>query len=197
MKNKILLGLAASSLVASTALADVYVGVEYGAASNTTERESEYFGLYTLNNEIDNNYKDIKLKVGAGEDGGIKVQAYFSFISYDEYIFRNSSKDYKEIGVDLIKEFEVNKQFYPFIKGGMGVGIMDLEEGYYTEDRILAVSFNLGAGLSFKATDNISLLAGVDYVYRKWQDIEYSGGALTRSTADSGIKPYIGVNFQF
>jgi len=39
MKNKILLGLAASSLVASAALADVYVGVEYGAASNTHEFE--------------------------------------------------------------------------------------------------------------------------------------------------------------
>jgi opacity protein-like surface antigen len=170
MKNKILLGLATSSLVASAALADVYVGVEYGAASNTTEEEAELYG-YTANGEIDNNYKDIKLKVGAGEDGGIKVQAYLSFISYDEYIFDNSNKDYTEIGMELIKEFEVNKQFYPFIKGGMGVGVMDVEG--YTEDSIAAVSLNLGAGLSFKATENIALIAGVDYMYRKWQDIEY------------------------
>lgn len=195
MKNKILLGLAASSLVASAALADVYVGVEYGAASNTTEREvtGSMNGTY----DYDNNYKDIKLKVGAGEDGGIKVQAYLSFISYDEYIFDNSNKDYTEIGVELIKEFEVSSSLYPFIKGGMGVGVMDVEG--YSEDSILAVSLNLGAGLSFKATDNISLLAGVDYVYRKWQDIEFRDGwrTTTVSIADSGIKPYIGVNFQF
>ena len=196
MKNKILLGLAASSLVASAALADVYVGVEYGVASNTTEKE--YTGLVNRTYDYDNNYKDIKLKVGAGEDGGVKLQGTLSFISYDETSFDKTNKDYIEFGLDLIKEFEVNKQFYPFIKGGMGVGAMDVEG--YTEDSILAVSFNLGAGLSFKATDNISLLAGVDYVYRKWQDVENKFGWLgtvTRSTADSGIKPYIGVNFQF
>lgn len=195
MKNKIILGLAASSLVASVAMSDMYVGVEYGAASNTHEFEAT--GALSGSADHDNDYNDIKLKVGAGEDGGVKLQGRLSFISYDESIFDDTNKDYVEFGLDLIKEFEVNKQFYPFIKGGMGVGSMDVEG--YTEDSILAVSFNLGAGLSFKATDNISLLAGVDYVYRKWQDIEYTYGwsTVTVSTTDDALKPYIGVNFQF
>ena len=197
MKNKILLGLATSSLVASAALADVYVGVEYGAASNTHEVEANLLG-YRASGEADNDYKDIKLKVGAGEDGGVKLQGTLSFISYDETIFDATNKDYIEFGLDLIKEFEVNKQFYPFIKGGMGVGSMDVEG--YAEDSILAVSFNLGAGLSFKATENVALIAGIDYVYRKWQDVEYRYGSstlLTVSVTDDAVKPYIGVNFQF
>lgn len=36
MKNKILLGLLASSVISATVMADMYVGVEYGAASNKT-----------------------------------------------------------------------------------------------------------------------------------------------------------------
>ena len=197
MKNKILLGLVSSSFVVSAAMADVYVGVEYGAASNTHEIEASA-GAYTATGDYDNDYSNIKLKIGAGEDGGVKLQGTLSFISYDESIFDETNKDYVEFGLDLIKEFEVNKQLYPFIKGGMGVGAMDVEG--YTEDSILAVSFNLGAGLSFKATDNISLLAGVDYVYRKWQDIEVYYNYYTTvdvSVSDSGFKPYIGLNVQF
>lgn len=197
MRNKIILGLLASSLVASSVFADVFVGVEYGMTSSTTEVEADVNG-YRASGEVDNDYKDIKLKVGAGEDGGIKVQAYLSFISYDEYIFDNSNKDYTEIGVELIKEFEVSSNLYPFIKGGVGVGAMEVDG--YSEDNILAVSFNFGGGLAFKATENISLIAGVDYVYRKWQDVEYKYGSYalaTVSVADDGLKPYIGVNFQF
>jgi opacity protein-like surface antigen len=195
MKNKILLGLAASSLVASAALADVYVGVEYGAASNTHEREVT--GAVSGTREYDNDYSDIKLKIGGGEDGGVKVQATLSFIEYDESIFDVTNKDYIEVGLDLIKEFEVNKNVYPFIKGGLGVGSMDVEG--YSESSITGVSLNLGAGLSFKATDNFYLVGGVDYVYRKWQDIEYTIGwsKYTVSTSDSALKPYIGANFKF
>lgn len=189
------MGLAASSLVASAAMADVYVGVEYGAASNTHEREVTGAGSGT--SEYDKDYSDIKLKIGGGEDGGVKVQATLSFIEYDESIFDNTNKDYIEVGLDLIKEFEVNKNVYPFIKGGLGVGSMDVEG--YSESSITGVSLNLGAGLSFKATDNFYLVGGVDYVYRKWQDIEYTIGwsTVTVSTTDSALKPYIGANFKF
>ncbi|MGD9655043.1 MAG: outer membrane protein [Sulfuricurvum sp.] len=195
MKNKILLGLAASSLVASAAMADVYVGVEYGAASNT--EEWEWTGASNGTREYDNDYRDIKLKIGGGEDGGVKVQATLSFIKFDDIVFDATNKDYIEVGVDLIKEFEVNKNVYPFIKGGLGVGSMDVEG--YNQSSILAVSVNVGAGVSFKATDNFYFVGGIDYVYRDWQDIEYTTGLSTTTVnmTNSALKPYIGANFKF
>lgn len=214
MKNKMILGLAASSLVASAAMSDMYVGVEYGAASNKKNYKDTYyesipsFGHYaeeTYSGKVNDDYSDIKLKIGAGEDGSVKIQGTISFIDYDKIWFDDTNTEYVEFGLDLIKEFEVNPQFYPFIKGGMGIGSMDVEG--YSESYILAISLNLGAGVSYKATKNISLLAGVDYIYRKFQDIErkrsgYYGTTYytyqdTFETSESAFKPYIGVNFQF
>lgn len=198
MNKKIVTALVASSFVASGLLADFYVGVEYGHSSNKTDvKESG-----ALNNESEkytNKYSDIKLKVGRGTDGGFKTHMYLSSISYKHAIFDDSNKRLTEFGVEVIKEFEVTKEVYPFVKGGLGVGTMSVDG--MSDSSILSYSLSVGGGVAYKVTENISLLAGVDYVYRKWQDIEYktSGGTIvhTVKTTDTGVKPYVGVNFQF
>lgn len=189
MKKIVLATLFASSVISSAAMADVYMGVEYGAANNSTSIDWDSGYSYTG----DNNYKDVKFKLGSGADGGVKSQFTLSLISYDETVFDDTNKDLMEFGFDIIKEFEVTPSFYPFVKAGLGIGTMDVEG--YTEDSIMSVSFNVGAGVSYKVIDHLYLLAGVDYVARKWQDIEY--GTTTVSTTDSAFKPYIGVNYQF
>jgi opacity protein-like surface antigen len=194
MKNKILLSLLVSGMLSSAAVAgDIYLGVEYGMGSNETEHEVNGVSASTY----DNNYDDIKLKFGAGEDGGFKGQVTLSFISFDETVFDNTNSDLIEIGFDVIKEFEVTNSFYPFLKAGVGYGFMDVEG--YTEDSIYEISFNVGAGVSYKAVDNLYLVGGIDYIGRKWQDIEYYSwfGTTTVSTTDSGFKPYIGLNYKF
>lgn len=192
MKNKILLSLLTSSMISGTAMADMYVGVEYGAATSQTTIES---GSYSF--EGDNDYSDIKFKFGAGSDGGFKAQVTLSLISFDEAVFDGKNSDLVEIGFDVIKEFEVTKELYPFIKAGVGYGAMSVEG--YTESSIGEVSFNVGAGISYKAVEHLYIVGGVDYVGRKWQDIEYQTSFLpvTVTTTDSGFKPYIGLNYQF
>lgn len=192
MKKIVLATLLTSGLMAADS--GLYVGVEYGAAKNNTTQDWNS-GSY----EGDNNYKDIKLKVGGGTDGEVKFQATLSFITFDEYVFSNKSKDTIEFGVDIIKEFEVEPSFYPFLKIGLGTGSMDVDPAIYSEDSIIGVSFNFGAGVSYKVIDHLYLLAGVDYVGRKWQDIEYSSGFSTGtvSTTDSAFKPYVGANYSF
>jgi len=194
MKNKIILSLVTSCFISSVAMADFYVGLEYGAAKSEAQGEAAGYDSVT----IDNNYKDIKLKIGTGSDGEFKFQAGLSFISLDEKLFDDSNSDLIEISVDAIKEFEVTKEFYPFLKAGVGVGSMSVEG--YTEESIVEISFNVGAGVSYKAVEHLYLIAGVDYVGRKWQDIEYQTGFLstvTLSVTESGFKPYVGVNYQF
>ncbi len=196
MKNKILLSLLASSAITGAAMADMYMGVEYGAANNTTTQDLT--GAYNGSFEGDNNYKDVKFKLGGGTNGEVKFQGTLSLISYDETVFDDTNKDLIEFGFDIIKEFEVTPSFYPFLKIGIGAGTMDVVG--YTEDSMLGVSVNVGAGVSYKVVDHLYLLAGVDYVARKWQDIEYYSyyyGTTTVSTKDSAVKPYVGVNYQF
>jgi hypothetical protein len=43
--------------------------------------------------------------------------------------------------------------------------------------------------------DHLYLVAGVDYIYRKWQDIQYLGSTV--SVTGSGAKVYGGINFGF
>lgn len=194
MKSKILAGLLVSGMLSSAVIADgIYVGVEYGMGSNETEHEIDGFGASTY----DNNYDDIKFKLGAGSDGGFKGQVTLSLISFDETVFDDENSDLIEIGFDVIKEFEVTSSVYPFLKAGFGYGMMDVEG--YTEDSIYEVYFNVGAGVSYKATDNLYLIGGVDYVGRKWQDIEYSSwySTTTVGTTDSAFKPYVGLNYKF
>lgn len=196
MKNKILLSLIASCMISDAAMADMFVGVEYGMAINETTIEDDYDSF-----KGDNDYNDIKFKFGAGSDGGFKGQVTLSLISFDETVFDDENSDLIEIGMDVIKEFEVTKNFYPFLKIGMGVGSMDVEG--YEDSSILEVSFNVGAGVSYKAIENLYILGGVDYIGRKWQDIEYKTcsryfcSTNTIVTTDSGFKPYIGLNYKF
>jgi len=184
--------LAATLLASGLMAADsgIYVGVEYGTAKNSTTFDFSSVGSAN----VDNNYKDVKFKLGGGTDGGTKYQGTLSLISYDEAIFDDTNKDLMEFGFDMIKEFEVAPSVYPFLKIGIGAGTMDVVG--YNEDSILGVSFNVGAGVSYKVVDHLYLLAGVDYIARKWQDIEsYTYGTV--STTDSAFKPYIGANYRF
>lgn len=194
MKNKIIKGLLVGSILACSAFADVYVGVEYGQVGNTDELTAD--GGSTSVTQ-DNKYSDLGVKLGFGTDGDWKMQLRFSKIAYDKVIFDSTHKDLNEFGLDIIKEFEVSKNAYPFIKIGIGYGKMNVDG--YSESSIGEVSVNGGVGISYKAIEHLYLVAGVDYVYRKWQDIEltYNYTTYTISTTGSGVKVYGGINYAF
>jgi|GEM_PF-3068944 len=163
--EKILLSLLTSLIVSGALMSDMYVGVEYGAALSKTKIKDDFGSV-----KGDNDYKDIKRKFGAGSDGESKTQVTLSFISFDEKIFDNKNNDLIEIGIDAINKFEVTKNFYPFLKTGVDFGFMDIEG--YNKNRIRELYFNIGVGISYKVIDHIYLVSGIDYVDRKWQNIE-------------------------
>ncbi len=176
-------GLLASSLIGSALTADIYVGAEYGVISGTN--------TYSMDGHPDTEYDydatSLKFKVGAGSDGGVKFHAYYAMINNDD------SDDISEVGVELIKEFEVSDSFYPYIKFGLGYGWMDYVSA--EEDTINEISYGIGVGLSFKVADSLYIIGGIDYSGRVWQEIEFSGGDLT--TTSSELTPYAGLNFAF
>ncbi len=189
MKKSLVL---ASLLVmgSTSAMADIYVGVEYGANANDTEVEWEGNSA-----SVSNKYSDFSFKVGAGADGDWKGQLRISSISYDKPIFDNTHKTLIEFGVDAIKEFSISsvKNLYPYVKFGLGTGSMDIDG--YEESSISEVSFKAGLGVSYKAVEHLYIVGGVDYVARAWQDVKISTTIV--SVTDSGAQPYIGINYAF
>ena len=141
----------------------------------------------------------LPIKVGGGRDGGWKSQIRLSHISYDKAIFDNSNKTLTEFGMDIIKEFSIDSigNLYPYIKAGLGFGSMSVDG--FSKSSIAEVSYKAGIGLSYKAINHLYIIAGVDYVGRKWQDLQYSSGftTYTFSTTGSGAQPYIGMNYAF
>ncbi|OCL84798.1 outer membrane protein [Arcobacter porcinus] len=216
MKKVFIGGVIMSTLLLSSANADSrwYTGLELGMASSNFDikYKSSYFSIPS--EDFDNNYKDIKLVVGKGIGNDSYIQLYFLSAKYDD-MFPAVIKDDKmtEFGVEFIKQFKVDKQIYPFIKAGFGVASMKLndKETLYFDDgssmdfsfsdsNLLGTSFTIGAGLDFKATENISILAGLDFNYRQWQDIKYEVSGLkvlTMENSQSTTKFYVGANYRF
>lgn len=191
MKKVMLAIMLASGLMAASE--GLYMGLEYGKASN-----SQTFILTdsydSISADIDNDYSDVKIKIGNGADGGWKMQGTFSIIDYDQGIYDYDNNALYEIGFDFIKEFEVAPSVYPFLKVGFGGGQM--ETSMTIDDVMYRYNLNAGIGLSYKASEHFYLLIGADYIWGKWSDVDLGYG-LTLETKDRAFKPYVGVNYQF
>jgi opacity protein-like surface antigen len=166
------------------------VGVSFGYGLNDDE-----ISLGSSSRTEENKYTDISLLFGTGEDGGFKIEGRLGIISYSETIYNPDSSTLFEIGVDGIKEWQIDEMFFPYLKAGLSGGYISLDENYYDSPLAASFSLNAGLGLSIKATDKMNVVVGVDYVYRKWQDVDI--GFLTLSRDGRGFKPYLGVNIGF
>lgn len=187
MKKIVFALLITSGLMASET--GIYVGVDVGKANNTDKSTVEGTTF-----KYNNDYKDIKLKLGIEADEATDIQLTYTRITYDNGVFYGSTGTaLQEIGIDIIKEFEVTSSFYPFLKLGVGYGKMDSQHAVM--GTVNEISSNIGAGLSVKLIDHVSAHVGADYVYRHWSNV--SDGSFTYATRGSAIQPYVGVNFKF
>ncbi|OCL89147.1 outer membrane beta-barrel protein [Arcobacter porcinus] len=207
MKKLITGGAIASALLLSNASADSkwYAGIEFGGASNTIKAENSS----GKSSDLDNDYKDLKFIIGKGTGDNWYTQLYLSKITFDTkaYYNRNGSSvfgfedEMMEVGLEILKKFQVSEKIEPFAKFGLGFGSRDAEG--LDKSSISSVSVAIGAGLDFKATESISILGGVDFGYRKYQDIEvktrgyYSYNVDTIETSETYQKIYIGANYRF
>ena len=179
-----------SSLAAES---NLYVGLDLINSSNTFTVD-----VAGGSADVDDDSSGFKLKFGSALSDGLRVQAYFLRETYDETLFDDKNDVLNEIGLDLIKGFEVTPEFSPFIQAGIGYGWMDVEG--LSETSIKEVSVKIGAGVMYKVTPAFELLAGIDFQARAWQDIELfipNYGTVTVETSEKSTKLYIGANVHF
>lgn len=189
--KKILIGavITASFLTTQTIASDMYVGLDTIGSGNTFTVDVNSLG----SGNADDDSKAFKLKVGSVSNNGWRYQGYYLRETYDTAIFDASNDVLNEVGLDIIKGFKVTPEFSPFIQAGLGLGWMNVVG--YSEDSIRAYSLKVGGGAMYKVVPQVELVAGVDFQYRGWQDI--NAGSYTISTSEKSTKLYAGINYHF
>ena len=188
--KKIIMGAAlAASLLTTQASADMYMGLDMLSSSNTFTLDVNRLGSASA--DLDS--KAFKLKIGSINNNGWRVQGYYLRETYEQTLFDASNDQLNEIGMDIIKGFEVTPEFSPFIQAGIGFGWMDVVG--YTEDSMKEYSLKVGAGVMYKVIPQVELVAGVDFQHRAWQDIQV--GSYTLTTTEKSTKLYAGINYHF
>lgn len=198
--NKIMGGGLLTLLLATASIADEtrwYAGAELGTASNTFTIED-----FDGSEDWSNNYSDFKFVVGKGTGNNWFTQAYLSSITYKKDVFKD--KKQIEFGLEAIKKFDITDQLSPFVKIGWGLGSMDLPKDEYTDDTISSFAVAIGVGVDYKLLDQLSIIGGIDFGYRKWQDVEltycYSSSNCWTETLEVSAtyqKMYVGANYRF
>lgn len=186
MKQIIFLVAITSALIAGNNYS--YMGFDIGNANNC---HTASISGYSING--DNDYNKVRIKFGSGEDGGTKFQIAFNKIDFNSGIYDNTNNSLYEIGLDFIKEFEATPLVFPFIKTGISMGRMNTD--FTADGNVREMSLNIGAGLSYKATDKIYMLIGIDQVWRKWSDVFVGPGTL--EIKDRALNAYVGINYNF
>jgi len=180
-----------TALLCTNALAEeaqMYVGLDLIASNNTLTTE-----IGTLETERENDSDGFKLKFGALLDDGWRLQGYYLNETYDRAVIDGKNDSLNEVGLDLIKGFEVTPKFSPFLQAGIGYGWMDING--YDKDSINSVSLKIGAGVMYKITQTFEVIAGLDLQARGWEDIAFL--TTTIKTSETSSKLYLGANIHF
>jgi opacity protein-like surface antigen len=197
MKKTLLATLLVTTFFSTKALAegsDMYIGIDI--LKNTHSITADISRHGSNSQDVDSN--SFKIKLGTVSENGWRVQGYFEVLTYDKTLFDNTNDGLMELGVDVIKGFEMTPKFTPFIQVGAGFGIMSIDDA--VEESISEFSLKAGVGIAYKIVPAFELIAGADLQYRSWQDIVYYnpwGSDITRKTSESNTKLYVGGNFHF
>lgn len=172
---------------------DTYVGVDLSMASNTHTYTGSGTNLTPY--EVDNDTTGLKFKLGYGENGDWKIQGYFAVIAFDKGVYDSENNPLYEVGAEVIKEFTLSEDIYPFVKGGFGFGMMGVSG--YGQASASEMTYSLGAGLLYQAFDSIALVGGLDYLHREWGNITEAVTLQHKNVQDEAMAWYVGVNYTF
>ena len=172
----------------------LYIGVDLFKSSNKmTYKENS-----TQVDGPDRDSDGFKIKFGTQLDDGWRFQGYFLHEQYNASFIDYADNTLNELGLDLIKGFEVTPEFIPFIQAGFGYGWMDVNG--YNEDTIAEINLKLGAGMMYKITPQFEAIIGIDLQGKAWQDyVEYTflTTSTTHETSERSVRYYLGANFHF
>lgn len=145
--KKIATLIAGVSLIASTAMADIFVGLDYVNGDSM----DVIYDTYNYGSVEKGGYT---LRVGGGSTSDSTTEFYYSSLDYDT----------TELGMNVRPYFDIMDQAKFYIQGGVNYG---------TASSIEYLGLKVGAGASYLVTDQVELSLGYDY--KLWGQINDDG----------------------
>lgn len=131
-------------------------------------------------------------KIGYGDIEKYAITFTLSHTEYSQNLFSMADGQKLHLDVDLIKSFDLNSSFIPFVLMGMGAGHMVVDRKL--ENYVESGSFQLGGGAYYQIAPFMDLELNVQYRWAHWTSLDFiSTKPDTRSNAIQGT---LGVNFR-
>jgi len=181
LKKIILLTLLITSLYSK---ATVYVGADYGYYSENFD---------SIDAKSSSNLT--RLKVGYGDIKSYAVEFSLEYVMNKSNIFSVEGQDGNKLGFDiaLIKAYDFNKYFYPYVKVGFGSGVLDISRS--VQSRLSYGSFNAGAGFYIPITQHVDIELAYLYKQVSYEPINFIS---YRKSYQSKINTTsLGINIRF
>lgn len=135
----------------------------------------------------------VQLKAGYGDIRGYAVEFDLGYGGYDKNIFSDKDGEYIYFDVSLIRAFDFDIGFYPFIKLGFGTGELAVERT--VTNSLSSGSFFGGIGVYAPIAYGFDFEASVLYRSKSWERLEMIGAQVESSS--SIVEPYLGLNYRF
>jgi len=181
LKKIILLTLLITSLYSK---ATVYVGADYGYYSEDFD-SIDAKSSSTLT----------RLKVGYGDIKSYAAEFSLEYAMNKSNIFSVNGQDGNKLGFDiaLIKAYNFNKYFYPYVKVGFGSGVLEISRS--VQSRLSYGSFNLGAGFYIPISRHVDIELAYLYKQVSYEPIDYI--SYRKSYKSKINTTSLGINIRF
>lgn len=189
--------IATSILMSNLLFADaqVYMGILGGY---TAENFSKPYNKSTSSSIA-------KLQLGYGDLKGYSVQLGFIYNPNNETVFADTGSKDKErysLDLELIKAFDFDIGFYPFLKIGFGAGHFDTQitytntDGTFIKNSLNFSSYNAGAGFYYPISEHFVLELGATYKYISYERWDKSSTGPSAVDTHS-VYSYGGIDYRF
>lgn len=198
MKKLVISSMTALSLLSINLMAEennsMYTGLDYGFGKAHFESDgsgTNFFNGPVTDDKTSENTQDFKFKLGFLLDDGWRIQGYYLQQNID-----NFDNDYGELGVDVIKAFDLDATpvLKPYLIGGVGLGYIDTENTW--DGGASAISLKAGTGFIYEINENWEALAGVELRSRSFEEKDLIGGGSVE-VSDTSVNGTLGINYKF
>lgn len=136
-----------------------------------------------------------RLILGNGIRGDWAVEGALTFTSHDKEIYTTDDGSNVTFELNSVKSFNLDNDFYPYIKLGLMYGSMKIAEGVYDVDHVNSLGVQLGVGLDYAINENVDLELGVDIAPKVWSSVII--GSTTVDVSSVATQPYLGIKYRF
>lgn len=152
---------------------------------------SETFSSPTLEKETQAGY--VKAKAGYGNPGGYGVEVCLSYFEYDRNVFSDNDGTNLYFDVNIIKGYDFDIGFYPYLKVGIGAGYLSVDRS--TDSTLGNGSFQGGGGFLVPLGKGVDVELELLYRHKNWERVDLITEQVDVSS--SVLEPYLGLNYRF